>query len=172
MTDRSGRPSFQNNRSAVISSDGDYRYRLWRTWDEEKPTVAFIMLNPSTADATTDDQTIRRCIGYAEDWGYGRLIVGNLFALRSTDPRQLDDHPAPVGPDNDGHLLAIRDEAEKIIVAWGTHGSLRDRDQRVAQLLDADFYALATTQEGQPVHPLYQPADIGPNPFTVDGISD
>jgi hypothetical protein len=172
MTDRLGEPSLQDNHGAVISADGDYRYRLWRTWDDEKPAVAFIMLNPSTADATTDDPTTRRCIGYAEDWGYGRLVVGNLFAFRSTDPRQLEDHSAAVGPDNDEHLLAIRDEAEKIIVAWGTHGSLRDRDHRVAHLLDADLYALDTTQDGQPAHPLYQPADIDPNPFTVDGVSD
>ena len=118
------------------------------------------MLNPSTADAIMDDPTIRRCIGYAEDWGYGRLVVGNLFALRSTDPRQLDDHSTPVGSDNDEHLLAICDEAEKIIVAWGTHGSLRDRDRKVAQLLNVDLYALDTTQDGHPAHPLYQPADI------------
>lgn len=172
MDDRRRESSLQDNRGAVISVDDNYRYRLWRTWDDEKPTVAFIMLNPSTADATTDDPTIRRCIGYAEDWGYGRLVVGNLFALRSTDPEQLDEHSAPVGPDNDEHLLAIRDEAERIIVAWGVRGSLRDRGCRVVDLLDTDLYALDTTQEGHPTHPLYQPADIDPHPFTVSGVRD
>jgi hypothetical protein len=168
MADRQAESPRQNNRGALISADGDYRYRLWRTWDDEKPTVAFIMLNPSTADATTDDPTIRRCIGYAEDWGYGTLVVGNLFALRSTDPGELSDHSDPVGPDNDEHLLAICDEAKQIIAAWGTHGSLRDRGRTVAHLLDADLYALDTTQDGQPTHPLYQPADRDPQPFTVD----
>ena len=172
MADRGRESSLQDDRGAVISADGDYRYCLWRTWDHEKPAIAFIMLNPSTADATTDDPTIRRCIGYAEDWGYGRLVVGNLFALRSTDPQQLDEHSAPVGPDNNEHLLTIRDEAKKIIVAWGVRGSLRDRDRTVAQLLGADFYALDTTQDGHPIHPLYQPADIDSHPFTVDGVSD
>src|SRR5699024_3313895 len=145
---------------------GDYRYRLWRTWNDEKPTVAFIMLNPSTADASTDDPTIRRCLGYAEEWGYGGLGVGNLFALLCTDPRRLDEHPVPVAPDNDEHLLAIRNKAEKIIAAWGVRGSLRNRDRTVARLLDADLYALDTTKDGHPAHPLYQPADTDLYPFT------
>lgn len=84
--------------SAVISECGSYRYRLERVWEAEKDRVAFIMLNPSTADASKDDPTIRRCIGFAKAWGFGGLIVGNLFALRSTDPKALYGHKDPVGP--------------------------------------------------------------------------
>jgi hypothetical protein len=168
MDDRQVASPLQNACGALISADGDYRYQLWRTWDDTKPTVAFIMLNPSTADGTTDDPTIRRCIGYAKDWGYGSLVVGNLFAIRSTDPDKLSEHSASVGPDNDEHLLAICDAAEKIVAAWGAHGSFRDRDCEVAHLLDADLYALDTTQGGQPTHPLYQPADKNLHPYTVD----
>lgn len=149
----------EEHSDAVLSDDGEYRYRLSRTWDTSKPTVAFVMLNPSTANATENDPTIRRCLGYAKDWGYGKLVVANLFALRSSDPATLRDHPDPVAPENDDHLQAVCDEAEKVIVAWGANGSLRGRASEVAAMLDADLYALDTTKAGHPVHPLYQPAD-------------
>jgi len=73
-------------------------YQLRRKWDSEKPTLAFIMLNPSTADEVEDDPTIRRCVGYAEDWGYGELIVGNLYAYRTSDPEELNKVENPIGP--------------------------------------------------------------------------
>ena len=77
------------NRGATFSKCKIYRYRLWRIWDAKKPTVLFIMLNPSTAGSTMDDPTIKRCIGFAKSWGYGGLYVGNLFAYRSTQPKGL-----------------------------------------------------------------------------------
>lgn len=163
MTDNSTPDIFTDNRSgANLSDDGQYRYRLWRTWDASKPTLAFIMLNPSTADASDDDPTVRRCLGYAKDWGYGTLVVGNLFALRSTDPSNLKDHPDPVGPGNDDHLHRICEDADRVVVAWGTKGALHDRERAVAGLLDADLYALDTTKDGHPNHPLYQPKDAEP----------
>jgi len=150
---------------AVLTNDGLYRYRLTRTWDVEKPTLAFIMLNPSTADATTDDPTIRRCLGYAEDWGYGRLVVGNLFAYRTSDPSELRDHESPVGPENDRHLREIASEADRVVAAWGTDGDLYDREREVCNLLDVDLYALNTTKHGHPNHPLYQPKDAEPEVY-------
>src|SRR5207237_5457574 len=72
---------------ASFSRDRRYRYRLWRRWDAARPVVAFVMVNPSTADAGRDDPTIRRCIGFARSWGYGRLEVVDLFAYRGTDTR-------------------------------------------------------------------------------------
>lgn len=147
---------------AIISDDGEYRYKLWRTFDVAKPTIAFIMLNPSTADETADDPTIRRCIGYARQWGYGKLIVGNLFAVRETDPAKLYDYFDPIGPENDEYLREICDEADEVVAAWGTDGSIGDRGDHVVSDLDADLKALGTTKEGHPVHPLYQPSDIEP----------
>ncbi|RLM32639.1 DUF1643 domain-containing protein [Haloarcula sp. Atlit-120R] len=157
-----------NRSNAVLSDDREYRYRLTRTWDTDKPTVAFIMLNPSTADENADDPTIRRCRGYAEDWGYGTLVVGNLFAYRTSDPEDLRGVDDPIGPDNDAHLEAICQEADKVIVAWGTDGDLLDREREVVEHLDADLYALNTTKHGHPNHPLYQPADAEPELFELE----
>ncbi|MGK9199471.1 DUF1643 domain-containing protein [Sinorhizobium meliloti] len=152
--------------SAVISECGAYRYRLERQWDGDKAKVAFLMLNPSTADASQDDPTIRRCIGFAKAWGFGGLIVGNLFALRSTDPKALYDHPDPIGPDNDQHILAIAKSARKIVCAWGTHGNLHDRGREIAERLEFfDLVALKVTADGQPGHPLYLAADIQPKSY-------
>ena len=150
---------------AVLSDDREYRYRLTRTWDTAKPTLAFIMLNPSTADETENDPTIRRCLGYAKDWGYGSLVVGNLFAYRTPEPSQLRNHPNPVGPENDDHLRRICDDAEMVVAAWGTDGDLHDRDCEVADLLDVSLYALNTTKHGHPNHPLYQPKDAEPEVY-------
>jgi len=129
--------------------------------DSEKPTLAFIMLNPSTADEVEDDPTIRRCVGYAEDWGYGELIVGNLYAYRTSDPEELNKVENPIGPKNDQHLENIYDEADKVVVAWGQtrlSGIARQRSQSLLVLL----YALDTTKHGHPNHPLYQPKDVEP----------
>lgn len=161
----------EDNRSdAVISDCGEYRYRLSRTWHTEKPTVAFLMLNPSTADATEDDPTIRRCRGFAKDWGYGSLVVANLFALRTSDPSNLRGHSDPVGPKNDKHLQNVCEQAEKVVAAWGANGSFNSRAIEVAETLESDLYALDTTKDGHPVHPLYQPADAEPVEWSVDSL--
>ena len=157
--------SADGRRGAVFDADREYRYRLWRTWDGGKPTVSFVMLNPSTADAADDDPTVRRCVNYADAWGYGSLEVVNLFALRATDPSALRDHGDPVGDANDGYLRRVCDTAAFVVAAWGGKGSIRDRGREVAQLLDAELHALDTTAAGHPVHPLYQPADADPEPW-------
>lgn len=159
--------------SAVLSDDRHYRYRLTRTWDTEKPRLAWVMLNPSTADETEDDPTIRRCIGYAKDWGYGSILVGNLFALRTPEPSELGNDPNPVGEENNRHLRLIANDAAKVMVAWGAsysdNGLGAVRRPFVTSLLEevvGTVYCLGTTKDGHPVHPLYQPADAEPEPFT------
>lgn len=158
-------PLTDDRSTATFSDDDTYRYRLRRTWDTSKPTVVFVMLNPSTADATADDPTIRRCLGFAETWGYGALVVGNLFALRATDPADLRNHSNPVGPENDRHLREMCTDDRLVVGAWGANGSYQGRAREVLELLDVDLHALDTTKAGHPVHPLYQPADTDPEPY-------
>lgn len=149
---------------ADLSPCGRYRYRLHRTWGEHPP-VAFVMLNPSTADAVQLDPTVRRCIGYAQRWGYGGLIVGNLFALRSTDPAALYTDPEPIGEENDAALQEIATTAECVICAWGKHGALNDRGAQVLAMIraaGATPQALKLNGDGSPAHPLYLKGDAEP----------
>lgn len=149
------------HRSAVLSPCGTYRYELTRRWSN-RPLVGWVMLNPSTADADVDDPTVRRCIGFAKAWGYGGLVIRNLFALRATDPCELDRHADPVGPDNDTHLSRCKYD-DKTVIAWGARGG--DRGHEVLELLEkqgARPHQLAVTDGGQPRHPLYLKAGLVP----------
>lgn len=145
---------------ATFSDDRTYRYRLWRIWSEIEPAVAFCMLNPSTADETKEDPTIRRCIGFAKSWGYGGVVIVNLFALRSTDPKALYSHPDPVGPDNDGHISSVRETVPEMIAAWGAHGKFMGRGGAVFRTVP--MKTLAWTSDGQPRHPLYLKGNLKP----------
>ncbi|RKS78167.1 hypothetical protein BDK61_3820 [Haloarcula quadrata] len=159
--DRSERPtvSKDNRRGAEFDKSREYRHRLWHVWDVRKPTVAFIMLNPSTANENENDPTLRRCIGFAKDWGYGSIEVVNLFDLCATNPDDLRDHPNPVSDQNDEYLQKVSETAELVVAAWGANGTLYNRGLEVAKKLDVDLYALDTTKDGHPSHPLYQPTD-------------
>jgi hypothetical protein len=155
------------NRGARIDSTGRYRYTLWRGWDPGRPRVAFVMLNPSTAGAERDDPTLRRCIRFAHDWGFGSVEVVNLFALRSRSPRSLRRAADPVGPENDRHLLETAARARRIVAAWGVHGALGARDRAVTRILGARrrLHCLGTTAAGHPRHPLYLPVDTPLVPY-------
>ena len=142
---------------ALLSPCGRYRYRLTREWLMGEGTVLFVMLNPSTADAETDDPTIRRCIGFAQRWGFRGLAVGNLFAWRATDPRELRQAIDPVGPENDRHLVEMSHAANAVIAAWGAGGGRRG--QYALRLLRGTVEHLGLTKQGYPRHPLYLRAD-------------
>lgn len=154
-------------RDATFSECGLYRYTLSRWWGTglAPATVNFIMLNPSTADAEDDDATVTRCIRYARDWAFDRLIITNLFAYRSTDPAAMKRHPAPIGPDNDATIIEHARDAELVVCAWGAHGCHHKRDDYVvADLLahGVKLYALRFTKFQQPQHPLRLPAALQP----------
>lgn len=133
------------------------------------------MLNPSTADADRDDPTIRRCIGFAQAWQCGTLIVTNLFAYRATSPFSMKTANDPVGRENAEHVQRAAEEAYNIdaaefgeehglvICAWGEHGKFMDQD--LATLGWIDHYrpqALRVLLSGQPAHPLYLPKTASP----------
>lgn len=142
-------------RSATISPCGKYRYRLWRKWGEG-PSIAFVMLNPSTADADIDDPTIRRCIAFARREGAGSLLVVNLFGLRSTDPDVLSSSDNPTGPENWFHVEAAMDEAETIVCAWGAHPFALKNSYALQQTAGRRrLVCLGKTKDGYPRHPLY-----------------
>ena len=145
---------------ATFSECRRYRYTLGRRWDSGK-SVMFVGLNPSTADETLDDPTIRRCIGYAKAWGYNGLLMTNIFAYRSTDPKGLLTIEDPVGPGNDEALLRCFSEVDLAIAAWGVHGTLAKRNEKVRELLTPLYY-LRLTKEGHPGHPLYLPKTLTP----------
>ena len=150
-------------RSAEISEDGLYRYRLIRRWDDRRHLLPFVMLNPSIADAEHDDPTIRRCIGFAQRLDFGGIGVWNLYAYRATDPFDLWQAQREgvdiVGPDNDRRLRNILAfchlQGVDVVAAWGANAPA----ERVAQVLalpyaDLTLHALGVTKDGAPKHPL------------------
>ncbi len=157
-------------KGATLDPSGVYRYQLWRVWDESKPRVLFVMLNPSTADAEQDDPTIRKCIAYAKAWEYGSLEVVNLFALRSTSPALIYEHEDPKGAENDPYILESAYRSQLVIAAWGVHGEHRQRDRYIGALFSLHaipLHCLGTTKNGLPRHPLYLKSDIQLSPFKV-----
>lgn len=159
-------------RDAAISECGRYRWWLTRRWGDG-PLCCWIMLNPSTADTEQDDPTIRRCMGFADRWGYGGIVVVNLFALRSTDPAELKRADDPVGQFNDESIEEHAKRSAFTVAAWGAHGSFRRRGRRVAKALwdiGEAPHCLGATKAGHPKHPLYLRADTEPMPLTTKGI--
>jgi len=145
-------------RDAVLSDCGTYRYLLRRTWDHKLPRSLFIMLNPSTADAEIDDATIRSCIRLSKCLGYGSFEVVNLFALRATDPAELQKAAEPIGPRNDIVIEAALGRCDMAICAWGAHHMAQRRATEVRNMLRSRrpaIFCLGKTKAGFPKHPLY-----------------
>lgn len=150
-------------RGALFSDCGQYRYSLTRRW-AEGPAMCFILLNPSTADCTSDDPTIRRCVAFSKREGAGALEVVNLFAFRATDPAELWQTVKPELAEQDAKAIsAALGRAAKVVVAWGA--SIRSgrwigdpvADEVLELIAGAGLtpYCLGTTKEGHPRHPLY-----------------
>jgi len=164
-------------RQTVLSACRKYRYTLWRDWDMDLLTgcandakdldsyAMFIGLNPSTADETKDDPTIRKCIGFSKRWGFAGLMMTNLFAFRATKPEDMKRAENPSGEDNQPHLLQCASAAGIIVAAWGKNGSFLNQDLTVMQWLGgigAQLHCLRTNGDGSPEHPLYVPYEVTP----------
>lgn len=145
---------------AHFSTDGLYRLELSRTWDRTLPTLAGIGLNPSTAGAEKNDPTVLRLIAFARAWGYGSLMLGNLYAFRSPHPKALTHVADPVGPQNDMILQGIT-RGRCVLVMWGATIVpklwVRERARRVLELVGhgaSQVTCLGFTSDGSPIHPM------------------
>ncbi len=161
-----------NSGTALFSECGTYRYLLTRKVRSEITVVKrclFIMLNPSTADAESDDPTLKRCMGFSQRWGMTYLHVVNLFAMRATDPKRLFSAGDPVGPENDGVITTEVTNADLIIAAWGNYGAFNGRAEDVRTIISRHgigLHHLGLNLTGQPRHPLYAPSDAVLSPAT------
>lgn len=146
----------------------EYRYTLKRIWDEAKPHILFVMMNPSTADIDVDDPTVAKCGRLARKWGYGGLYVGNTFAYRATEQKRLLEVEDPVGPENDRYLIEMARDSDVVVFAYGTpvDKRLRARGEQVARLLcekaSVTPQVLRLSKQGIPWHPLYLPETVVP----------
>ena len=150
---------------ASYSSCLRWRYLLWRRWGASRPAANFLMLNPSTADELKLDPTCSRARDYAERWGYGALVVTNVFAWRATDPAAMKVVADPVGPENDAAIASAARESALVVCAWGNHGAHLERSARVVSLLKragVRLHALRVNGSGEPAHPLYLKASLRP----------
>lgn len=153
--------------SASFDATRTYRYTLGRRIADAGGRILWCMLNPSTADENVLDPTIRRCIGFSRGWGFGDLVVVNLFALRSTDPKALIGYPDPVGPANDAAIASEAARADCIMVAWGAHPMAAARARAVVPLFGSAMHSLGVTAAGAPRHPLYVAGAQPRLPFLV-----
>jgi len=161
-------------REATFSECGRYRYSLTRIWGDGK-TLLFVMLNPSTADGLQDDPTIRRCIGYARRSGYTGIAVGNLYALRATNPAMLlaHDEASRRGPENFFSLAGLAKFAQlgnsPVICAWGAFPETLGRtDLAVMDLfkkIGVKTLCFGKTKNGSPRHPLYLSNNVASEPY-------
>jgi len=143
---------------AVISEDGLYRYLLRRTWDFGKPRALLVMLNPSTADARSDDATIRSCVRLLSGLGYGSMEVVNVFAFRATNPDELLTASDPVGPRNADVMAAAINRCDIVIFAWGAHSMAEGRGPLILSTVRSYrpmAFCFGKTKHGAPKHPLY-----------------
>jgi hypothetical protein len=148
---------------AIFSPDRRYRYTLTRTITLGNKSLLWIMLNPSTADESIDDPTIRRCIGFTREFGYAGFTVVNLYAYRATKPADLWKAVKPIGEKNDQVIMRYARKADRVICAWGMHAPASRVDQVCALLRHVRFrgeaYCLGFTANGNPRHPLMLRAD-------------
>jgi hypothetical protein len=161
--------SLNIERDARISPCGRYRWSLSRNWDWGRPWLGWIMLNPSTADARTDDPTIKKCMKFARRWGFGGIAVRNLFSFLATDPDDLLPCPDPVGCEGTAAILDLVGVCPRIIVAWGAiHPQHHCRARAVFDELRRQRvipFCLGKTAGGWPRHPLFVRDDTNPVPY-------
>lgn len=153
--------------SAVFSDCQRYRYQLREIWNPAGPLVLWLLMNPSVACVDYGDPTLRKTGTFARAWGYGGQLVGNVHAYRATDKKRLLELDDPVGPENDRMILEMAAEAKTVVLAYGQPPkALRARGAELVALLrhHPGLCHLRLAQDGTPVHPLYLPSTLRPEP--------
>ncbi len=141
----------------VYSTDGKKRYAYRLSWDAARPLVLWVMLNPGTGDTEVRRRnTLERCKEWSRQWGYGGLLIGNVFATRTRLARQLVQHADVRDDCNEEALRVLKASAAETIIAWGNKGRLAQRGERLLSVLDG-AKCLGLTARGAPRHPLYVP---------------
>ena len=151
---------------AVFSECRKYRYYLSRTWESQKASLVFIGMNPSTADEELDDRTTIKCITYAKSWGYGELIMLNLNAFVSSNPKELFNCKKPEGKDNWYWLVKTLAVHEKVILMWGNCPISVEKFSRLMDLIKQPL-CFKQNKNGMPTHPLYLPLNLKPKAFQI-----
>jgi hypothetical protein len=148
---------------AVFSTERHYRYALWRVWNADNGIVMFIGLNPSTANERDNDPTIRRVMSFAYDWGFGGVVMANIYGWITPYPLELQACEYPIG-ENDQWVEALAKHCQKIVFAWGKFKQAAKWSQVLIEMFP-DAYALKINNDGTPRHPLYVPGKIIPVKF-------
>jgi hypothetical protein len=156
--------------SAQISDCGRYRYLLTRVWDPDRPLMGACLLNPSTADGTQDDPTLRKLVGFAARWGHGGLLLGNCYAWRATDPLDLKREArryTDLWGENDLYLEEVARRCRTILVGWGNNVLTSYDERRAVRILEQcpNLVCLSMTKKGRPQHPLYIRYEAHPQPY-------
>ena len=164
----------QLHKTAVISRCEKYRYKLTRTWDEDKGKVLFVMLNPSTANHIENDLTTIRCINFAEKWGYGGIMIGNIYPFRAKRPKDLRKWLKDGGTYqffNRDAVHQMAEQADLIVCAWGCNykGNIPDWVEELG-----DLHYLELCDDGiTPKHPLGNLSkDLVPKQYNLNTIID
>lgn len=158
------------NKGAILSACGKYRYQLWRIWDDSLPLCMWVMHNPSTADADSDDPTIRRCIAFAKSWGYGGIYVGSLTPYRATNPKDLltaCTNGELWRVENIEHIKTMVGKCKMHVFAYGNPVV----DELIPGFWDDYWHYLKLTKAGNPGHPLYLRADLKPMAFKYKEVN-
>jgi len=159
---------FPESSGALFAPCRKWHFTLWRTWDSNLPIVNWLILNPSTADESILDNTLTRCQNFTQAWGYGGMVITNLFAYRATEPMDMKQFEAPIGIENDRHIVESATASAMVICGWGTHGKFLERDEHVKSLLRDNGikpYCLKINADKSPSHPLYLSSKLRPLPL-------
>jgi hypothetical protein len=148
---------------AEFSTERHYRYALWRVWNPDKGIVMFIGLNPSRANERKNDPTIRRVISFGYNWGFGGVVMANIYGWISPYPEDLQTCEDPIG-ENDKWVEALAKHCQRIVFAWGKFKQAEKWSQAIIDMFP-DAYALKINKDGSPQHPLYVPGNVIPVKF-------